>query len=170
MMVEDLMRGSRVFHIIGCHADARSFINDSSYISESLDELGFETMLFNNPREYIGYVNNSRFEKPLAALINVSMPMVNGYEMLSHISTLLPNTKLVVVSREPETESEYIDLACMYLKIPFAPGTLTEIVSSLIRCHVFPLSEGRECASIDDRQLFPLNNWKCPHSCEAEHE
>ena len=170
MLVEDLMQRSRVFHIIGCHANARSFINDSSYISESLDELGFETMLFNNPREYIGYVNNPRFENPVAVLINVSMPMVNGYKMLSHISTLLPDTRLVVVSREPEAESEYIDLACMYLKIPFAPNTLTEIVSALIRCHVFPLYEGSECASIDDRQLFHLNSWRCPHGCEAKHE
>jgi len=162
MATEDIMQKSRVFHIVGNHADACSFIRDCSYISEIIDDLGFETLLFNNPHQYIDYIDNPKFEKPIAAFVNVSLSLVNGYERLNRISTLVPDMKFVVISREPETKSEYIDLACMYLKMPFSPDKLIGIVSNLVRCHIFSLSDGTRCASLDDRKYFPLHDWSCP--------
>lgn len=155
-----MVYGSNMFHIV----DDEEFI--SELVEEIIQDHGYDTMSFNCPEEYIGFVKSPEYKAPIAVFTDVTMPAMNGYEMLDVISQHAPDLKFAVMTGECEIRSEHIHKACMYLKKPFAPESLIKVLDSLIRCHASSPSDDHGCtsANVDNRKMFPIENWSCPHT------
>jgi len=145
-------------------------IDDTDSIREvvktMLERQGYETISFGCPKEYINFVGSPEFRDPVAAFTDVTMPEINGYELMDIVSRLKPELKFVIMTAEPEIRSEHTNRACMYLGKPFRMGDLIKVVESLIRCHVFSPADDHGCKNVDGRHLFPIENWSCPHGCK----
>lgn len=149
----------RMFHIV----------EDADFVSELVEAIiqdhGHETMSFNCPEDYISFINSSDFKNPVAVFTDITMPGINGYEMMNVVSEIKPDLKFVVMTSEPKIRSEYIDKACMYLGKPFTPDNLIKVVDSLLRCHAFSPADDHGCTSVDNREVFPIESWFCPQRC-----
>ena len=145
-------------------------VDDTDSIREAvktmLERQGFETISFGHPKDYINFVCSPEFRDPVAVFTDVTMPDMNGYELMDIVSRLKPELKFVVMTAEPEIKSEHANRACMYLDKPFRMGDMIKVVESLVRCHAFSPADDHGCDNIDDRHLFPIKNWSCPHSCK----
>jgi FixJ family two-component response regulator len=112
-----------LFHVV----DDNSFIRE--FLGELLKDLGFETMDFECPQKYINFVNSDDYKRPTAIFTDVTMPIMNGYEMINIVAELIAGIKFVVMTGEPHIRSEYIAKSCMYIGKPFAPQIITGVVA-----------------------------------------
>lgn len=147
-----------MFHIV----DDNSFIRE--FLGELLKDLGFETMDFECPQKYINFVNSDDYKRPTAIFTDVTMPIMNGYEMINIVAELIAGIKFVVMTGEPHIRSEYIAKSCMYIGKPFAPQIITGVVAKLVDCHHSGPSCQSWCNKMDDHKLFPLHECTCPHA------
>ena len=148
-----------MFHII----DDNGFIREIMF--EILKDFGHQAIAFACPKAYIEFVKQSDYKKPVAIFTDVSMPLMNGYEMINIVSGLAAGSRFIVMTGESGFHSEYIDKSCMYLAKPFSPGTFKEVVDTLIACHRSIPSSHHRCSTVDDRKEFPLTDWSCPNIC-----
>jgi len=144
-------------------------VDDTDFICEvvtaMLKHLGHDTMSFSCPKDYISLVNSPDFITPVAVFTDVEMPEMNGYEMMNAVSKLKPDLKFVVMTGEPKIRSEHVNMACMYLSKPFKSKDFIRVVDNLLRCDIHAPSDEYGCAGIDNREIFPITNWSCPHKC-----
>jgi two-component system response regulator YesN len=141
-------------------------IEDTTFIRELLSEIieqsGYHTHCFKDPSEYIAHTESPDFATPLAVFSDVTMPYMNGYEMISRVKPRMPTTKFVIVTGEVDIRSEYQNLACMYLRKPFFPEAVHTVLNNLSRCHRCGASSDIGCSSVDHRDHFKLEQWSCP--------
>jgi len=149
-----------MFHVVDDTDSVREVV------TTMLERQGYETISFGHPKDYINFVDSPEFRDPVAVFTDVTMPEINGYELMDIVSRLKPELKFVIMTAEPEIRSEHANGACMYLGKPFRLDGLIKVVDSLIRCHAFSPADDHGCENVDDRQLFPIENWCCPHSCK----
>lgn len=147
----------QVFHII----DDNSFVRE--LVSDLIIDLGYKTKVFSCPKDYIDFVSSPDYEKPVGIFTDITMPLMNGYEMINIVSNLVSNLKFVVMTGEPEIHSKYIAKSCMYLGKPFSPESIEKVVEKLITCHNSEPSCKIGCSKHDDRKNFPLTDWTCPN-------
>lgn len=142
-------------------------VDDEDYVRElvtaMLERQGYETMAFGSPTDYIHFVKSSDFSDPVGVFIDVKMPVMAGYELMNIVTKYRPGLKFVVMTAGPEISPEYATKACMYLGKPFRMDTLIKIADSLTRCHASAPSDSHGCANVDDRKMFPTENWSCPY-------
>jgi len=146
-----------MFHII----DDMPFIRD--LMKNLLDRFGFSSLLFENAESYIDYVKSSDFSLPIAVFTDVMMDGMNGYEMIGILSDLRSDLKFVILTGECSIRSSQMEKACMFLSKPFRQDDFLKVISSLVRCNACSPSPNHGCKVNDDRRLFPIENWNCPH-------
>jgi len=133
-----------------------------SLISE---DLGFRTMTFGLPAEYIQYMESEQYEKPKVMISDITMPgELTGFDLIKKVKEKHPGQLCVAMSGDGSAPSKYKNLACMYLQKPFTSEKLKSVMTAIVAC----LSHGPEhvlssCCEVDDRSLFCLQNWSCPH-------
>jgi len=147
-----------MFHII----DDEDFVCD--VITEIIEDHGYEAIAFGSPTDYISFVNSADFRTPIAVLTDVNMPAMNGYEMIDAVSKIRSGLKFVIMTAEYAIRSVDTDKACMFLGKPFNPDNLLKMLDSLIQCHSFLPADDHGCISADHREMFPIENWSCPHN------
>jgi len=135
-------------------------------VTAMLKHHGHEAISFGCPKDYISFVRSPGFRTPVAVFTDVTMPAMTGYEMMDIVSELRPELRFVVLTAAPEIRAEHANKACMYLAKPFTLASLLKVVGSLIQCHAFSPAYDHRCTSVDNRQIFPIENWSCPHRCE----
>jgi len=135
-------------------------------VTAMLKRLGYETISFGCPEDYISFVNSPGFKDPMAVFTDITMPAMTGYQMMNIISELKPDLRFIVMTAAPEIRSEHAIKACMYLVKPITLKNLTKVVGSLSKCHAFSPTYDHKCTSVDDRRVFPIEGWSCPHRCE----
>jgi len=148
-----------MFHII----DDEEFVRE--VIVEFLEVDGHKVISFGSPTEYIKFINGTDFQKPIAVFTDVNMPEMNGYLLINEVSKLVSGMKFVVMTGEAEIRSEHANKACMFLTKPFVIDNVRKVVGRLIRCHASSPADEQGCASVDNREVFPIENWSCPHAC-----
>jgi len=147
----------RMFHIID---DAN--IN-CKIVTAMLKHQGYEAMSFGCPKDYISFVNNSDYKNPIAVFIDIVMPAMTGFEMMNVVSELKPDLRFVLMTSQPDTRSEHANKACMYLAKPITSRNLIKVVGTLIQCGAYSPAFDHKCTSADNRRIFPIKNWSCPH-------
>ena len=147
-----------MFHVV----DDEDFVRE--VVVEMLNEHGYDARSFACPKDYIDFVDSSDFKNPIAVFTDVSMPAMSGYEMINIVSKLKQGLKFVVMTGEPEIQSEYMNKACMYLGKPFSWESFVGVVDSMIRCHAFEPASDHGCTN-DQREMFHIEDWSCPHKC-----
>ncbi|MES0371685.1 MAG: response regulator [Mariprofundaceae bacterium] len=148
-----------MFHVI----DDQPHIHE--FVSSVLDSIGYESICFSCPAEYLSYLSSPEFQKPLAVITDITMPIMNGYGLINQISELNPNLKFVVMTGEPHIHSPYKHKACMYLSKPFKPEKLMQIVHTIVLCESSAPSCEHECGEVADKKDFSITNWRCPKVC-----
>jgi len=115
-----------MFHIV----DDKDLVRE--VMIELLIELGCKAISFGSPSEYINFVSDPDYKKPIAVFTDVQMPEMNGYKMINTVSKLVPDLKFVVISSAPEVRSEYLGADCTYLGKPFNLEKLKQLVENLM--------------------------------------
>lgn len=152
-----------MFHIV----DDANFIR--SWVSETIREHGYASQAFNSPDSYLEFANSSDYTKPIAVFVDINLPVMNGYDMISAVSERQPGLKFVVMTGEPGIRSSHADMACMFLAKPFGTCDIANVLNSVIRCHAFSPAGDHGCTKVDDRKMFPVERWACPHQCASCH-
>jgi len=141
-------------------------IDDTHFVCDLMEEVirthGYPALSFNHAEEYIEYVKSPRFKKPIAVFVDIIMPDMDGYDLISNVSKLIPDTRFVVMTSEPKIRSKHINDACMYLGKPLIPKHVIKVIDSLLRCQAFSPDQEHRCHCNDHRELFPTDNWSCP--------
>lgn len=153
-----------MFHII----DDQPYIHE--FVSAVLDSIGYETVCFSCPADYLNYVRQPEFKKPLAVVTDITMPIMDGYKLIDLISKLVPDLKFVVMTGEPHIQSSHKHKACMYLSKPFRVEKLIQVIHAITHCESSAPSCDHGCVDIADRKTFSVNNWKCPKDCTTSEE
>lgn len=98
----------------------------------TLEAEGFETVLAADGERALEHLREGEFD---AVLLDVMMPVLDGWGVLEHVKRAGPPTPIVVVSAKT---SEY-DIAralklgaAEYVTKPFDPGLLPSLIASLV--------------------------------------
>jgi len=146
--------------------DDNAFIQD--FLCELIEGVGYEVQAFADPKTYIAYVYSGEFIKPQVTFVDVIMPYMSGYEMISSILPDKPDMRFVVMSGELDIRAEHKNMACMYLRKPFYPICIEEVLNKLSKCDMCGASEDIDCSSIDHRGFYELKDWTCPGTIEIK--
>ena len=144
------------FHVI----DDEKHVGD--VIVDMLNAHGFSSIAFNCPRQYLEHARSSEFKKPVAVFTDITMPGINGYEMIDELRKIYPDQKFVVISASSDVRHPAISEVGMFLSKPLRMETLGKAAASLIQCHKDGPSSNPKCMEINEYARF-LNDWKCPH-------
>jgi FixJ family two-component response regulator len=150
-----------MFHIV----DDADFVR--RWVASAVHEHGYASQSFDSPDSYLEFVSSDTYEKPIAVFVDVNLPVMSGYDMIHAVSEQRPGLKFVIMTGEPGVRSLYNDMACMYLAKPFESADIAKILDSIMRCHAFAPADDHRCTNVDDRSLFPVDNWSCPHQCKS---
>lgn len=115
-------------------------IDDEPILCELLEHIindaGFSARSFESGEEYLRFVHSANFENPTAILSDVSMPGMNGYDLVVEIRKIYPFQKVVLVTGY--VNSEHIQRVekhlCYTLAKPFHPEVIVDLVASLAAC------------------------------------
>jgi len=147
---------NRLIHII----DDNPFIRE--FLAELVESCEYIVECFSNPTDYLEKVNSDSFIQPVATFVDVIMPNMNGYEMIGALHPANPEMKFVIMSGELDIRDENKHLVCMFLRKPFYPTCVQEVLEKLSRCHSCGASPDIGCASSDHRGYYDLKAWSCP--------
>lgn len=119
-----------MFHIIDDEPILRELLEDI------INDAGFSSLSFESGAEYLRFVHSSNFEKPTAILSDVSMPSMNGYDLVLEIRKIHPLQKVILITGA--VNSEHIQRVekhlCYTLAKPFHPEVIADLVASLAAC------------------------------------
>jgi len=115
-----------LFHVI----DDQPII--CAYVSELLQEVGHEVQTFLSSLDYLEYLKSSRYMRPAAIFTDITMPSMNGYEMIRRVRIDYPDQQFVIVSGKPDIRIEFRDREeWLFLNKPFDGKSLYRIVERL---------------------------------------
>jgi len=114
-----------VFHIV----DAQPVICE--FINSVLDRHGHETRIFHSHHEYLDYLESDDYSRPAALFADISMPMMSGNEMVRKVLAAYPDQKFVIISGMPDIENQWRCDNCLFLKKPFDPGQLKDVIAEI---------------------------------------
>ncbi len=100
---------------------------------KSLKPLVGESKIFqaSNGKEALKIIND---EKPDVVFLDLTMPVMDGYQVLPEILKINPNTKIIVVSADIQEKSKkiVIDLgALLHIQKPINSKKMQEILKTL---------------------------------------
>jgi len=113
------------FHII----DDQPFI--CHFISEVLSELGHETAIFTSSEKYVEYLKSSDYVIPSAIFSDITMPVVNGYQLMEEVLIRHPESQFVMMSGSGEISSQYNRDGSVFLSKPFRRKDIENAVCSV---------------------------------------
>ena len=151
---------NRLIHIV----DDNLFIR--AFLTELVEGYGYVVDSYSSPADYIEKVDSDSFLKPLVTFVDVIMPHMNGYEMMKLLHSRVSDMKFIVMSGELDIRSEYKSLACMYLRKPFYPMCVEDVLNKLSECSACGASAEIGCSQVDHRGFYELKEWICPGTVE----
>lgn len=128
-----------------------------------LTKLGYSVQTFFCPADFLAFMQSGRYQPPrLAILSDILMPGGTGYFLMEYVRNQCPQQKFILLSGTPDEEHGN-DFACMYFCKPVSMERLQAALALLEQCVMC----GQECApqqceEVDDRELFPVQDWQCP--------
>jgi len=147
---------NRLIHIV----DDNAFIRD--FLTELFANRAYIVECFSSPKEYIEQVNSVTFIKPVATFVDVIMPGMNGYDMMAALQSNHADMKFIIMSGQLDIQSEHKNLACMFLRKPFYPTAVLDVLNKLNRCMQCGPSLDIGCSNADHRGFYDISNWDCP--------
>ncbi|BFM18239.1 hypothetical protein R50073_44220 [Maricurvus nonylphenolicus] len=136
--------------------------------SAMLTKLGYSAQTFSCPADFLDFMQSGRYQPPrLAILSDILMPGGSGYYLMSEVRKEYPQQKFIMLSATP-MEEHADDFACMYFCKPVSLERLQAALALLeqcVMCGQQGLSE--QCEQVDDRQVFPVEGWRCPNQSEC---
>jgi len=131
-------------------------------LTEIIEMFGDSALWFSSPIDYLTFVKSPEFEAPTAVITDVHMPEMSGYKMMKMVLDIFPDINFAVISGEANIESEYKDLACMYLAKPFEAQNIELMIEKFSRCNNEGASVQIGCAEFGDRVYFGVDRCPCP--------
>jgi len=137
--------------------------------AEVLKSAGFEVAYFTNPLEYLNQLLTHKLAFPTCIFTDLSMPEMNGHELIDKIQRKHPNQKIVVISGFDLNPYPNSNLICHRLIKPFHPLALLEIAQAITKCD----DQGCIAAKPICKRLMGLPkeaDYACPFDCEAKEQ
>ncbi|MES0371455.1 MAG: response regulator [Mariprofundaceae bacterium] len=132
------------------------------FFSELIEEMGYEVKPFSCPLDYLSYVNSSEYVLPIAVISDISMPKMNGFEMLEKVRKKHPDIRAAVVSGYFENRARAKVNACVYLHKPTDFNSIMQMVETFACCHENgPHPEEYQCNA-------EAGKWDCPHASHCK--
>lgn len=145
-----------MFHIID---DEEAILE---FLSDLIDEMGFEARIFSCPLEYLAYVGSPEYTVPVAIISDVSMPKMDGFEMLESISGKYPEIRTAIISGYFENRLKAKKNACIFLHKPFDIELIKQTLEIFAICHENgPHPKEYECNA-------GSGAWECPHASHCK--
>ena len=101
------------------------------YISELLQELGHEALIFHSPVEYLKFLKDDEYVSPTAVLSDLSMPLMGGSEMIKRVQAMCPGQRFVIMSGKPNMQDMYKNSSFMFLNKPFGVKQFEAVIAAL---------------------------------------
>ncbi|MDQ6993844.1 MAG: response regulator [Mariprofundus sp.] len=148
-------------------------VDDEAVLREVLAlifaSLGYQTKVFSSPSAYLKFMASDAYSSPKVLFTDLKMPGgITGYELIGQVQASHPDQRCVVMSGFDSEPSAYKNLACMYLQKPFFADKIRAVMAELKACDengACQLAVHADC-DVDDRALFCLQGWFCPHNME----
>jgi DNA-binding NtrC family response regulator len=147
-----------MFHIIDDEAMLREVT------SAMLMDYGYDVLCFESGEQYLEYLNSPNFTEPTAVLSDVTMPGINGYDLVLEIRKILPFQKIILITGNPDSEhhKKAAQQICFTLNKPFNPEKFIAMVESVSSCHQLHQTDQQQPYPQKCR-IDPLFN--CPFAC-----
>ena len=91
---------------------------------------------FSSGEDYLDYLDSPSFIKPTVIISDVTMPGINGYDLILEVRKRHPLQKIIICTGNPD-EQHHTSAAsqlCYTLDKPFNPKKLISILDSLSSC------------------------------------
>ena len=126
--------------------------------------LGYSAMVFSGPDEYLEFVKGDDYSPPkLAALSDIEMPGMSGYEMMKIVRHAYPEQRFIMITGGAQPTSPVNGHACFYFNKPVTIDQLAKAFQTQSLCtRSGPDPESFGCDSFDDRRAFQIRDWHCP--------
>ena len=116
------------------------FIDDEPMLREILQAFisaaGYDSIGFESGQQYIEYLKSPEFESPTAILSDVTMPGINGYDLVLEIRKLHPLQKIILITGNADDEHHALAASqlCYRLDKPYKPKKLIALLHALVAC------------------------------------
>lgn len=149
-----------MFHII----DDQQFVRDLT--AKIFTVLGYQTLTFASPEEYIDFVKSSGFTNPIAVVTDVRMPTMSGYQLIEEVSKIKPDLRYIVMTGDPTVEFQQVDKVSGFLSKPLRIHDLSALLDRLTeQLTALPSGEGG-CSDLRNwGKSTRYENWGCEPNC-----
>ena len=98
---------------------------------------GFSARGFADPLEYLGFMQSDEYRPPVAVLLDVAMPRMNGADLVRILKKHQALQRLALVTAWPRDPSvtDVTPEVCQVLSKPFRPSEFIGMLQSLHACH-----------------------------------
>jgi len=144
-----------LFHVV----DDEKFMGE--LIKKMLTMHEHEALIFQDPHQYLQFVDGDEYTPPAAVITDILMPTMDGYELINEVIRRNSHQKFIVISGTPHIEHQIKHKACHYLCKPFRVNELIGMANALARCDSEGPSAEIGCQEMGDRKTF-VTEWHCP--------
>ncbi len=101
-----------------------------------IDDAGFSARSFESGEAYLRFLHSPNFELPTAILSDVSMPGINGYDLVTEVHKIYPLQKIVLITGNVSDEhlQQVEKSLCYTLAKPFHAEVIVDLLTSLYAC------------------------------------
>jgi len=103
-----------------------------SILSEIMKALDYPAATFSCPNNYCEYANSNNYEHPNIIITDVTMPELNGYQLMKNVSAIHKEVKFIVMTGYQDTTNELSEHPHIFMKKPFRPKELDMNIQQLI--------------------------------------
>lgn len=102
-----------------------------------VENAGFSARGFADPLEYLGFIQSDAYRPPIAVLLDVAMPRMNGADLVRILREHQVMQRVALVTawpRDPSVTDVGAEV-CHVLSKPFRPSVYIGLLQSLHACH-----------------------------------
>lgn len=103
-----------------------------SILSEIMKALDYPAATFSCPNNYCEYANSNNYEHPNIIITDVTMPELNGYQLMKNVSAIHKEVKFIVMTGYQDTTNELSEHPHIFMKKPFRPKEVDMNIQQLI--------------------------------------
>jgi FixJ family two-component response regulator len=111
-----------------------AIVDDDVYVCEAVESLlksvGFRTATFNSARDFL---DSPEFSNVSCVILDVSMPVMNGFELQRHLVDSHPIPIIFITARNGDTREQALRAgAISFLTKPFSDEALIDALGSAL--------------------------------------
>jgi len=126
------------------------FVDDEPMIRELMEifiaDAGHDALGFESGNQYLTYLTSPDFKQPIVLISDVSMPGINGYDLVLEVRKHHPKQKIMLITGNVDAKNhpEAVAHLCYTLEKPFSYRQFMDLLNTLVCCEIGDCAEIKE--------------------------